>query len=84
MVLPTKQAGRLLMSTVAHPSITTPGPCGGIGNGVTQAWISAPPAKEVIIEPIDAAAAALVASSAALAAGAAGVPAAARVAASAT
>src|SRR4029453_19674861 len=36
MVLPTKQAGRLLIDKVAHPSITPPGPCGGIGNGVVH------------------------------------------------
>ena len=42
--------------TVEHPSITTPGPCGGRGKGVTQAWMSAPAADEVIVEPIDAAA----------------------------
>jgi hypothetical protein len=73
-----------LIMTVAHPSMTTPGPCGGRGNGVAQAWMSAPIAEEVIIEPIDAAAVAFAVSSAALAAGAPGVPAAAKVAACAT
>jgi hypothetical protein len=46
--------------------------------------MSAPPADEVIIEPIEAAAVPLAISSAALAAGAPGVPAAAKVAACAT
>ena len=67
--------------TVEHPSITTPGPWGGRGKGVTQAWMSAPAADEVIVEPIDAAAVPFAVSSAALAAGAPGVPAAAKVAA---
>src|SRR5262245_28884587 len=83
-VSPIRQAGRLLISTVCEPSITTPGPCGGIGKGVAQEWMSAPPAELEIILPIDAAEAAFTDSSAAFAAGAPGVPAAARVAASAT
>ena len=70
IVSPMRHAGRLFITTVVEPSMTTPGPCGGIGNGVTQVWISAPPAEELIIEPIDAAAAAFVVSSAAFAAGA--------------
>jgi len=34
IVSPTRQAGRLLIITVVLPSITTPGPCGGIGSGI--------------------------------------------------
>src|SRR4051812_31912720 len=82
-VSPNRQAGRLLMSTVVEPSITTTGPWGGMGKGVVQACMSAPPAEADIDEPIEAATDAFVASSAALAAGAPGVPAAASVAASA-
>ena len=72
------------MRTVSEPVTTTPGPCGGIGSGVAQRWMSAPPAAPVIIEPMVAAAVALAVCSAASAAGAPGVPAAAMVAASAT
>src|SRR6476660_5640529 len=84
IVSPNRHAGRLSMRTVCEPSITTPGPWGGIGNGVTHACLSAIPATEAIIEAIDVAAVAFVVSSAAFAAGAPGVPAAASVAASAT
>ena len=37
IVSPMRHAGRLFIITVAEPSITTPGPCGGTGEGVTQA-----------------------------------------------
>src|SRR6516165_6303794 len=84
IVSPRRQAGRLSMRTVWDPSTTTPGPCGGIGKGVVQACLSAIPAADAIIAPMEVAAVALVASSAAFAAGAPGVPAAASVAASAT
>src|SRR5271170_4326657 len=84
IVSPTRQAHKLLMRTVGLPLITTPGPCGGIGKGVVQAWISAPAAAAEIAALIAAWHVALVVSSAALAAGAPGVPAAAKVAASAT
>jgi hypothetical protein len=79
-----RHAGRLLIITVAEPSMTTPGPCGGTGKGVVQVWISVPPAAAALIaELMDARVAALTACSAAYAAGAPGVPAAAEVAASA-
>src|SRR5437667_7666820 len=84
IVSPNRAAGKLATMTVMEGVITMPGPCGGRGSGVTQAWISDPPAADVIALPIAAAAAALVACSAANAAGAPGVPAAATVAASAT
>jgi hypothetical protein len=83
IVSPMRDAGRLLMSTVGDPSITTPGPCGGIGSGVTQAWMSAPPAALVIVELICASCCVFTNSSAAFAAGAPGVPIAAAVAAAA-
>src|ERR1700720_2881138 len=83
-VSPWRHAGRLLMTTVFEPLITTPGPCGGIGKGVAHMWISAPPAAAEICAPIAAPAAVFAASSAALAAGKPGVPAAATVAACAT
>ena len=71
------------MKTVRLPLITTPGPCGGIGKGVEQLWISAPTALLTIVLLMLAAAVAFVACSATLAAGNAGVAEAARVAASA-
>jgi hypothetical protein len=83
IVSPNRAAGKLAIITVAEGVITIPGPCGGMANGVTQAWISEPPAAEDIALPIAAAHDAFVASSAAFAAGAPGVPAAASVAASA-
>ena len=83
IVSPTRQAGSLLMNTEVDPSTTTPGPCGGIGSGVAQTWMSAIPAAPLIIDPMEVAAVAFAVSSAALAAGAPGVPAAASVAASA-
>lgn len=36
-VSPIRQAGSPFITTVALPSITTPGPCGGMGKGVEQA-----------------------------------------------
>jgi hypothetical protein len=83
IVSPIRDAGRLLISTVGLPSITTPGPCGGTGEGVTHAWISAPIEALAIAEVIAASVEAFSVCSAASAAGAPGVPAAAFVAASA-
>lgn len=77
IVSPIRDAGRLLIITVAEPSITRPGPCGGIGRGVTHAWMSAPPDAAEIALDIELKAAVLAASSANFAAGAPGVPAAA-------
>src|SRR5258708_7028444 len=78
-----RQAASLLISTVLLPSMTTPGPCGGIGSGVVQAGMSAPPAMLMMSAPMEASAAPLVASAVAFAAGPPGVPAAAVAAASA-
>ena len=63
--------------------LTTPGPCGGTGDGVVQRWISDMPAIPLIMLLIAVSVAVFVACSAAYAAGAPGVPAAAAVAATA-
>jgi hypothetical protein len=39
----------LFIITVVEPSITTPGPCGGTGEGVAHIWISDIPARLVIV-----------------------------------
>jgi hypothetical protein len=39
---PCRAAGRLSIMTVVEAWSTTPGPWGGTGEGVVQAWMSAP------------------------------------------
>src|SRR5258708_4673011 len=82
IVSPWRHAGRLLISTVWLPSMTTPGPCGGTGRGVVQTCLSAGVALMRAL--IAASAVVLTSSAAAFAAGPPGVPAAAVAAASAT
>lgn len=53
-----RQAGMFMIETVAEPSITTPGPCGGTGEGVVHMWISEPPAAAAVIAALIAASAA--------------------------
>ena len=67
MVLPKKQAGRLLIIIVEHPSITLQG---REAEQARHAGVDVAPAAEVIVELIADRQLALVASSAALAAGA--------------
>ena len=50
-----RAAGMPAILTVAEGVITTPGPWGGMGKGVVQACMSAPPAELEIIDPIAAA-----------------------------
>src|SRR5664279_4104188 len=92
IVSPMRHAGAFSIETVAEPSMTTPGPCGGMGHGMAQVWTLAPPAPAIVVmmPPIEAAADNLAASASALAVvaaatatGAPGVPAAATAAASA-
>ncbi len=37
IVSPNRQAGQFSIITVGEPSMTTPGPCGGMGHGNVQA-----------------------------------------------
>ena len=81
IVSPNRAAGILAIITVFEGVVTTPGPCGGMGEGVAQICISVPE-PEIILD-IEAKSDALSACSAAKAIGAAG-PTAALVAVSAT
>ncbi len=81
IVSPIRAAGILAIMTVVEGVVTTPGPCGGTGEGVAQTWISVPE-LEIILD-IEAKRVPLSVCSAAKAIGAAG-PTAALVAVSAT
>src|ERR1035437_8168528 len=49
IVSPMRQAGQFSIITVADPSMTTPGPCGGRGHGNAQVCMLAPPAAAATI-----------------------------------
>ena len=49
IVSPNRAAGILAIMTVLDGVVTTPGPCGGIGEGVAQTWMSVPE-PEIILD----------------------------------
>ncbi len=57
IVSPMRQAGQFSIMTVGDPSMTTPGPCGGMGHGIAQACMLDPPAAAAVIAAALAAAA---------------------------